>query len=393
MHLGLYHEPVHFDGAAYDTYGPFARYIAEFARHFERVTVFAPVTEQPSYFSGCRLEEPNVTVVALPWFTTHAGAYRHARAIYRAFRRHADSLDVINARGTAPLAYLLWFLTRRRGVPFVYHFASDPFEIIAASPKYRGVRRPLARLAYGAEFAIQKHILRQNFAFASGEALARRLRTVTPAVEAVMTSSLQPQDYLQRPDTCLSPPIRLLSVGHLRREKGLDSLIQAVDLLRKRGRDVVLEVVGSGAFQGPLEQLTRQLGLAEQVKFSGHVQMGPALNDCYARADIFALPSLSEGSPKVVLEAMAHSVPVVATPVGNVPEVLEAGRRGVLVAAGNAAALAEGIDRLLTDGAFRQQCIREGFAFARQHGVEQFVARMAEKMRQLVTERRSGGAR
>ena len=60
MRLGLYHEPLHRLGQTYDTYGPFARYVLEFARHFEQVTVFAPVTDQPTYFSGYSLDAPNI---------------------------------------------------------------------------------------------------------------------------------------------------------------------------------------------------------------------------------------------------------------------------------------------------------------------------------------------
>ena len=52
MRIGLYHEPVHTDGHTFDTYGSYARYVLEFARHFDDVTVFAPVTDQPTYFSG-----------------------------------------------------------------------------------------------------------------------------------------------------------------------------------------------------------------------------------------------------------------------------------------------------------------------------------------------------
>jgi glycosyltransferase involved in cell wall biosynthesis len=108
------------------------------------------------------------------------------------------------------------------------------------------------------------------------------------------------------------------------------------------------------------------------------------LNGHYNAADVLALPSLSEGSPRVVLEAMGHSLPVVATPVGNVAEMLEAGGRGVLVPMKDPAALAAGIARLMDDGDFRRRCIREGYAYARQHGLDVFVARMASKARELV---------
>jgi len=391
MHLGLYHEPIHTDGRSFDTYGPYARYVLEFARHFEHVTVFAPTTRDPTYFSGVPLDAPNLTVAPLPFFMTHAQALCRARRIARVFREHADALDVVNARGTAPLAWLLWRRVRHRGVPFVYHFASDPFDVIANSPKYRGPYGWFARLAYGAEFAMQKRILRANYAFASGEAIAERLRRVTPNVEAVVTSSLTEDDYHARDDTCTGPIVRLLYVGGLRPGKGLDLLLQAVAALRKQGRPVELDVVGDGPLLEPLRDQAAGLGIAEAVHFRGHAVMGPELNARYDAADLFVLPSLSEGSPKAVLEAMGHSLPVVATDVGNVAEMLDGGRRGVLVPPHDAGALAAGVVRLLDDGAFRRQCIREGFAYAREHSVASFVGRMAWKMRELAEARREGG--
>ena len=392
MHLGLYHEPVHTDGESYDTYGAYARYVLEFARHFERVTVFAPTTDAPTYFSGVSLAAGNVTVVPLPFFMTHAGAYRRYFAIRRAFRAHCGDLDVVNARGTAPLAHLLHGMTCDRGVPFIYHFASDPFEVIAASPKYRGLRGWFARLAYGCVFATQKRIMKSNYSFASGEALAQRLREVTPNVEGVITSSLQDDGYHERSDTCTGPTVRVLYVGYLRPEKGVDTLIDAIARMRDSGCDVELDVVGSGDIQPGLEKLASEAGLDEKVRFRGYVRMGPDLNALYDQADVFALPSLSEGSPKVVLEAMAHSLPVVATNVGNIPEMLADGGRGLLIASGDTTALAEGIERIIDDGDARRAFIADGYEFARGHSVEAFVGRMAAKARELVEQRRSAAS-
>ncbi len=392
MHIGLYHEPVHTDGRTYDTYGGYARYVLEFARHFDRVTVFAPTTTAPTYFSGVPLAAPNVTVVPLPFFTTHIQAYVRARAIVRAFRAHARRLDVINCRGTAPLGYVLWWLTRRRGVPFIYHFSSDPFEMIARSPKYRGLYRVFARTAYGCEFAVQKYIMRRNYSFTDGSAIADRLRRYTPHVEPIVLSTLQPDDYYERADTCTGPVVRVLYVGYLREGKGLDDLIEAVALLRREGRPVELDLVGEGELRPTLEAHVARHGLGGVVHFRGYARLGPELNAWYNAADIFALPSLSEGSPRVITEALGHSLPVVATPVGNIAESLGHGERGVLVPLRDPAALAAGLRRVMDDGEFRRRCIRAGYAFARAHGLDVFVARMAAKAHELIRARRAGAA-
>lgn len=389
MHVGLYHEPVHTDGRTFDTYGPYARYVLEFARHFDRVTVFAPTTDQPTYFSGVPLDAPNITVAPLPFFLTHAQAYAHAIGIARVFRKHAGNLDVINCRNTAPLAYLLRWLTRKRGVPFIYHFSTDPFEVIGRSERYRGLYRRFARTAYGLEFAIQKRIMRKNHSFTTGRRLCDQLRHITPNVEPLLASSLRDDDYYQREDTCGGEVVRVLYVGRLHPGKGLDHLIAAVKMLRDRGRAVELDLVGEGPLRNELASQVQGTGLGPHVRLHGHAVVGPELNAHYNAADVFAMPSLSETGPMAVLEAMGHSLPVVATDVGSVREMLDEGRRGMIVMPGDSAAIAEAVAHVIDDGDFRRRCIREGFEFAREHGVSAFVAPIVRTARQLVQERRS----
>ena len=394
MHLGLYEEPVHTDGRTFDTYGPYARMVLALARHFDQVTVFAPTTDQPTYFSGVPLDAPNIRVVPLPFFTTHAGAYRRAPAIVRAFRNHAADLDVVIARSTAPLACMLWRLIRRRGGAFIYHFASDPFEVIARNPKYWGPYRWFARAAYGVEFAIQKRIMRRGYSFVSGRALYERLKHITARIEAMTESTLCQEDYYLRPDSAAGDSVRLLYVGRLHGGKGLPELLLAAASLRQRGINAAVDLVGEGELREALASQAAGLGLAGHVRFLGTAVMGPQLNACYNAADIFVLPSQSEGSPRVVIEAMGHSLPVVATAVGDIPRMLGDGSRGVVVPPGNPAALADGVERVIRDGAFRRQCIQQGYDFARQHSLEAMVAAMAEKAKALVAERKGdkGGA-
>jgi len=387
MRLGLYHEPIHTDGRSFDTYGPFARYVLGLAKHFERVILFAPTSRQPTYFSGVPLDAPNLTIVPLPYFLTHIQALRHAGEIIDSFRRHCREIDVIIARGTAPLAYILWLLTASRRVPFIYHFASDPFEVIKNSPKYKGIYRMFALTAYNLEFQIQKFIVRRNYSFTSGEKIYRQLRKFTPNVEPIITSSLQQEDYFQRDDTCQHRPVKLLYVGYLRSSKGVEYLLEALRSLRESNHDVELELIGEGQYKSFLEQKARQLAIMDKVHFRGFAVMGPELNAFYNSADIFVLPSISEGSPKVVLEAMGHSLPVVATNVGNIPEMLAHGRRGILVPPADSSAIAQAVLRIINDTDFRKQCIQEGYEFARNHNIDTFIDRIAQKARQLVLER------
>lgn len=139
------------------------------------------------------------------------------------------------------------------------------------------------------------------------------------------------------------PQALLLGVfGRLSPEKGHRLLLEALG--RIGGAPVHLVVVGDGAERDSLERAARRCGVAERVHFVGYQS---AMRDYYLAVDALVLPSLTEGLPNVLLEAMALGKPALATSVGAVPEVIEDGRTGWLVQAGNVDALAEGLRRLL----------------------------------------------
>jgi colanic acid/amylovoran biosynthesis glycosyltransferase len=156
-------------------------------------------------------------------------------------------------------------------------------------------------------------------------------------------------------------PLRILSVGRLEREKGHSILLEAIAELRHRGTPVELVVVGGGTACGRLVERARELGLGGEVAFVGAVG-GEQLRARYADADLFCLPSLGEGVPVVLMEAMTAGLAVVATRVGGVSELVEDGVSGKLVSPGDAGALASAIETLATDPAGRKRMGEAGRA-------------------------------
>lgn len=136
-------------------------------------------------------------------------------------------------------------------------------------------------------------------------------------------------------------PVRLVSVGRLSPEKGHDLLVRAVAELVSGGMDVELAIVGDGPERSRLEQLAETLGVRASIRFEGTV-LGDELGAHLARADLFVLPSRSEGFGVVLIEALATGLPVVATRSGG-PEDIVTAEDGVLVARDDASALARGI--------------------------------------------------
>ncbi len=142
--------------------------------------------------------------------------------------------------------------------------------------------------------------------------------------------------------------LRLLSVGRLEREKGHSILLEAVALLGRRGVPVRLELVGDGTREDSLREQAEALGISDTVTFAGPVGQD-RIRDHYLAADVFCLPSLGEGLPVVLMEALASELPAVASNTMGIPELIEDGVTGLLVAPGRPAELADAIERLALD--------------------------------------------
>lgn len=135
-------------------------------------------------------------------------------------------------------------------------------------------------------------------------------------------------------------------VARLDVQKGIDYLLQALARLRGSGVPVRLALVGGGPLRQRLERRARVLGIAGAVVFAGEV---PDVVPWLAAFDVFALPSLWEGMPLALGEAMAAGLPVVATAVSGTPEMVKDGENGLLVPPRDPVALAEALRRLVTD--------------------------------------------
>jgi glycosyltransferase involved in cell wall biosynthesis len=142
------------------------------------------------------------------------------------------------------------------------------------------------------------------------------------------------------------------AVGRLSQEKGFDIMVKAVDALLKRGFDVELRIVGEGDQQDALKQLIVSLAREDRIRLLGYQAETIPF---YASIDVFALSSLREGLPNVLLEAMALEVPVVATRIAGIPRLIKHEENGLLIDAGSITELTEALSILLGDSERRKQ--------------------------------------
>jgi sugar transferase (PEP-CTERM/EpsH1 system associated) len=254
---------------------------------------------------------------------------------------HRERPDIIHTQSWAGMdGVIARALTRQgklvhsehgRNLPYIHH---EP-------PKRKLVRRCAYELA-DAVFVVSEE-MRQYFCRETGFAL-KRMRVIHNGVDVAEIEAADPCGVREEFGLAATDFV-IGTVARFQETKDLPTLVRAFAQLRQRHANVKLLLVGDGAERQRLEQLVAQLHVGAAVIITGIRHDVPRL---LRALDAFALSSLSEGLPISVLEAMAAGLPVVATNVGMLPELLREGENGFLVAPGDVAALAKRLELLVT---------------------------------------------
>lgn len=258
---------------------------------------------------------------------------RRREAFWLGPRLRTEGVGHIHTHFTGPAARTAWWLRQDFGIS--YSITAHANDFLSDADEYPGMERLLG----GASFVVavsdySRRLLTARFPHA-------RIERVYNGMQ--LDSALPPAP--------VSPPL-LVAVGRLVEKKGYPVLIEACRLLRGRGIDFRCEVIGDGPME---EELRAQIGeLSDCVSLSGP-RTQPEIRRSLAAATVFVLPCVEEKNggmdvlPTVITEAMAAGLPIVSTRLAGIPEMVNDGKTGFLVAPGDAVAVADAVEKLLAD--------------------------------------------
>ena len=343
----------------------------------------------------------NVVVVTPLGEDGQGGIDRMMDAVRREFREHPrDNVDLqfVMSRGAniylSPVV-LAWALLRIvwmqawRGIDVIHiNVAANAsaYRKFAVASVASALRIPYIIHLHSGEFGtfwdscngltrrrIETLFTRASFAVVLGRVWSELVVSKLPELAdriVVMPNSTR----TQRQHCHADGPVRILFLGRLTPAKGIGDLLDSFEIIQHRN-DWHATLAGDGAI-AETQILVERLGLAERVKVPGWLDDDGVTAELQA-ADILVLPSLVENLPMCVVEAFAHGLAVVCTPVGAVPEIVEHERTGLLVPVKNAPALASALERLLTDPALRA---RLGGQARAQHAVRFEISAYVDKL-------------
>lgn len=347
------------------------------------LTVALSVAEVPQPLHDHRLELAPGRIVGLPAMPSVLKGFHKFRDCEDGIREveRLSDVTIVQLPFAAPLAL------RNPAGPRVYHVCADQRKGVRVNRNYRGAKKLLAvataesidqivrRLALRADARVVTHgqELLEHFGQSRGRAV----------VSSSLMSSEVASVARKRPDDA---SFRVLFVGYLRPEKGIDVLLQAFARFLGTRPDAELCIVGTKdlddhGFGADFEQEMHRLAGLGSAKFLGPIGFGPDLFQAYADADVVVVPSRTEGTPRVLVEARAFGTPVIGSEVGGIPASITNEHDGLLVPVNDVLALEKAMSRIASDDALRARLIKNGYERARASTVEAFAEQILSEVR------------
>ncbi len=291
------------------------------------------------------------------------GKILFARFVWAYFRAAMNAVRTHNAH----MIHAQWWLPGGFVGALVSKFTNTPLVITTHGTDVEQLRRTrwakhLARFAFGQARVITcgSNYLRAQL-LELGVVDENRVRVMPMPVNPLFKDSSRRRRSLT-PSENRKTRFEILTVARLTQQKSMDTLIDALAILRARGLDARLQIVGDGAQRAALQEQTRMKNLEACVEFLGMCPHNE-LPKLYAECDVFVLPSVREGMGLVLAEALLCGAPVIATNSGGVTDIVREGETGLLFPERDANALAEALEIYARDPEYAARLAENGRAF------------------------------
>lgn len=365
-----------------------SRFIDSLADHVELLVCFLHLPKSGElYLMDSPLQAKNIELVDLGPHDYLPSRILRSRSLIEKIRPYENTLDVLLLRTPSPLAPII---AQSLDIPLSFLIVGDNTLGINDLPQPWWRKKIIHAFWLWNRWQQIKHAA-GVLTFVNSQINYDDLKSKISNLFMTKTTTLSQKDFFERDDTCQTRPCQILYAGRIERAKGLLDILDAMRMLIDEGEDICFDLVG-WADEGDtsLSELlakAQTMNMADRVIYHGYKTVGPELFDYYKQADMYVLASQnSEGFPRTIWEAMAHSLPVVATRVGSIPDFIE--RAAILVEPSSPIALAEGIKKIMFDDANRQALIAAGRKLAQENTLEKQSKKMIDIIENYLNTRR-----
>jgi glycosyltransferase involved in cell wall biosynthesis len=386
------------DGNIYTRGAVDYNFMNRYLKVFDKVFVLARVRDEanPDLTNRRKVNGPNVSFIPLPYYVGPWQYIRHRFRLAAEVRKAVNQADAYILRIPGEIGSFLYRNLKKKGISYGAEVVADPWDIFSpGSTKF--LFRPLIRLRDMYKLARQcrdaaacSYVTRNSLQkrYPPGGWTIHCSDVELPDSDIVDQAGFQERIERAKTKSESKDPWRICFVGHMGQPyKALDVLIEAVSVCVNKSMRLELTMVGGGRLESQLKEQAHRLGIADKVKFLGNVKTGSPVFEQLDKADLFVLPSRTEGLPRAMVEAMARGMPCIGSSVGGIPELLA---DEDIVPPADVKALADKMEEVLRDVSRLERMARRNLQTAREYRRSELSKRWVEFYKKVAEISKSG---
>lgn len=297
-------------------------YLEFISTKYEKIYLLSSVSPVLNERNSKEIVFSNIEVVELPYSGSFLKAQKSVIKYYKVIKSIAGKTDLFYCRVPDPFCWMPRLIFHKRTI---MHFVGDAIDATKYNEKWSWIKKKVMIAGYYPDYLLTILAARKSTVYTNGFHIANRLKRYSVKANPVVSSTISEKildDNL--PDLSMQvSPIRIIYVGYIRFAKGMNCLMHLCKKMQDSGFDYIFDIIGSGEMFDELKRFVEDNKLENKVILHGHVDDKTKLLQMIRSSQLFFFPSLSEGSPRVVIEAMSQGIPVVSTPVGSLPTTFE----------------------------------------------------------------------
>ncbi|MEW5846121.1 MAG: glycosyltransferase family 4 protein [Bacteroidota bacterium] len=264
------------------------------------------------------LDFQNLKVIELPYFKSYIESIRYFFSFYSVIKS-LKKYQKFYCRVPDPFSWLPSLFFNKK---CILHFVGDPIDSILKDTSKNIFEKTILILLYIPDFILIILACRRSKVYTNGYHLSKRLSRFGIKANSLISSTLTKNDFSYTKKK-QSQIINLIYLGYLRYPKGIQTILNLIILLEENKINFKFTIIGDGQMRNDIESFINKNNLSSKVKLLGHINDRCKINEIFDMSDFFIFPSKSEGSPRVILEAMSRMLPVISTPVGSLPYIFQ----------------------------------------------------------------------
>ena len=335
-----------------------------------------PNNEMEKNFCDYKIKSPNVSLVNI-------GKHRNilfrnflSFIYYPIFIKKLKLVDAVLIRGPTPLLPIISAICNKLNIPYSYLLVGDYLKSFKTAIVRNPVKKALLLIIYRMNTRLQNFYSYNAIRITNNPIILNELNSHFGKSYEIRTTTLNEESFNQRPKPKNKFNLKLFFAGRLEQGKGIDDIFQSIILLNDMGLKIELNIAGwdptkNQTYLNFLKCECIRLGIEQQVNFLGKKSVGEDLLSCYRDADVFIVASKgNEGFPRTIWEAMSQKIPVVATKVGSIPEILKDRENVILVNQSSPKEICAAICELNDSIELTDKLVENGLRLAKENTIE-----------------------